>query len=62
VVEADSVRDLGPLSDLQMMVVCADGRERSREELRRLFAECGFRLQRVVATASPMSVLEGVAV
>jgi hypothetical protein len=62
VVEADSVRDLGPLSDLQMMVVCAGGRERSRAELGQLFAECGFRLQRVVATASPMSVLEGLAV
>jgi hypothetical protein len=62
VVEADSVRDLGPLSDLQMMVVCAGGRERSRAEFGRLFAECGFRLHRVVATASPMSVLEGLAV
>jgi hypothetical protein len=62
VVEADTVRDLGPLSDLQMMVVCAGGRERSREELARLFAECGFRLERVIATASPMSVIEGVAV
>jgi hypothetical protein len=62
VVEADSVRDLGPLSDLQMMVVCADGRERSRGELARLFADCGFALQKVIATASPMSVLEGVAI
>ncbi|HEV7518939.1 MAG TPA: methyltransferase [Thermoanaerobaculia bacterium] len=62
VVEADSVRDLGPLSDLQMMVVCVDGRERSRAELARLFAECGFALRRVVVTASPMSVVEGVAV
>jgi hypothetical protein len=62
VVEVDSVRDLGPLSDLQMMVVCAGGRERSRAEFDRLFRECGFRLERVMATASPMSVLAGVAV
>jgi len=62
VVEADSVRDLGPLSDLQMMVVCAGGRERSRAELDRLFGECGFRLERVMETASPMSVIAGVAV
>jgi hypothetical protein len=62
VVEFDTVRDLGPLSDLQMMVVCAGGRERSRAEFARLFAECGFRLERVIATASPMSVIEGVAV
>jgi hypothetical protein len=62
VVEADTVRDLGPLSDLQMMVVCAGGRERSRSELSRLFEECGFRLETVIETASPMSVIEGVAV
>jgi hypothetical protein len=62
VVEADSVRDLGPLSDLQMMVVCADGRERSQAELARLLADCGFSLRRVLPTASPMSVLESVAV
>ncbi len=62
IVEADTVRDLGPLSDLQMMVVCSGGRERSRAELARLFGECGFRLERVIATASPMSVVEGVAV
>ena len=62
VVEADSVHDLGPLSDLQMMVVCAGGRERSRAEFDRLFAECGFRLERVIATASPMSLIAGVAV
>jgi O-methyltransferase len=62
VVEADSVHDLGPLSDLQMMVVCAGGRERGAAELARLFAESGFRLARVLPTASPMSIIEGVAV
>ncbi|HZF10286.1 MAG TPA: methyltransferase [Thermoanaerobaculia bacterium] len=62
VVEADTVRDLGPLSDLQMMMVCSGGRERSREELARLYKECGFRLERVLATASPMSLVQGVAV
>jgi hypothetical protein len=62
VVEADTVHDLGPLSDLQMMVVCSGGRERSRGELALLYAECGFRLERVLATASPMSLVLGVAV
>jgi hypothetical protein len=62
VVEQDSTREIGPLSDLQMMVVCSGGRERGRAEYARLFAQSGFRLRRVVPTPGPMSVVEGVAV
>ncbi|HXO21678.1 MAG TPA: methyltransferase [Thermoanaerobaculia bacterium] len=61
VVEATTTRDLGPLSDLQMMVVCS-GRERGREELAHLYAETGFRLSRVISPPGPMSVVEGIAV
>jgi len=62
VVEADSTRGIGPLSDLQMMVVCSGGRERGHAEYARLFEQTGMRLRRVVATPGPMSVVEGVAV
>jgi hypothetical protein len=62
VVEQDSTREIGPLSDLQMMVVCSGGRERGRAEYARLFEQAGFQLRRVVPTPGPMSVVEAVAV
>jgi C-methyltransferase len=62
VVEDDSTRGIGPLSDLQMMVVCSGGRERGRAEYARLFERTGLRLRRVVPTPGPMSVVEGIAV
>jgi hypothetical protein len=62
VVEEDTTRDIGPLSDLQMMVVCCGGRERGRGDYARLFERAGFRLRRVVRTPGPMSVVEGLAV
>jgi SAM-dependent methyltransferase len=62
VVEQDTTRELGPLSDLQMMVVCSGGRERSRAEFAQLFERTGFRLRRVVPAPGPMSVVEGLAV
>jgi len=56
-VEDGSTRDIGPLSDLQMMVVCG-GRERGAAEYARLFEGAGFRLRRVVPAPGPMSVVE----
>jgi O-methyltransferase domain/Dimerisation domain len=49
----------GKLLDLHMMVVLG-GFERTEAEYRRLFADHGFRLTRVVPTASDISVVEGV--
>ena len=45
--------------DLHMMVA-AEGLERTEAEYRRLFANHGFRLTRVVPTATDISVVEGV--
>jgi ubiquinone/menaquinone biosynthesis C-methylase UbiE len=45
--------------DLNMLVMTG-GRERTEEEFRRLYEASGFRLTRVVPTASPSSVIEGV--
>lgn len=37
--------DLGRLLDLEMMVMCNDGKERTKPELRRLLSNAGFRLE-----------------
>jgi hypothetical protein len=47
------------LLDLEMLVM-AGGRERTEDQFRRLLAHAGIRMTRVVPTASPLSVIEGV--
>lgn len=42
-----------------LMLVIAEGRERTEEEFSRLYEAAGFRLTRVVATGTPISVVEG---
>jgi hypothetical protein len=44
-----------------MMLVCNEGRERSRADFRALLERAGFRLGRVVPTPTLMSVVEGLA-
>jgi hypothetical protein len=61
-VETFSTTGMGPLTDLQMMVACCEGRERSRAEYERLLAAAGFHLARIVPTPGPMSIVEGRAV
>lgn len=48
------------LLDLEMLVLTPRGRERTEQEYAQLFAAGGFELTRVVPTASPVSVVEGV--
>ncbi|OBA80615.1 hydroxyneurosporene methyltransferase [Mycobacterium sp. 1164966.3] len=52
---------MGNWLDLEMLLAL-DARERSSAEFERLFSRAGFRMTRVVATASPFSVLEAQAV
>ncbi|AKS31953.1 methyltransferase [Mycolicibacterium goodii] len=47
--------------DMEMLIGNA-ARERTEAQYRRLYTEAGFRLTRVVPTASPYSLIEGVAV
>jgi hypothetical protein len=47
----------GKLLDMVMLVV-PGGRERTEAEYRDLLSKAGFRLTRVVPTASPVSVVE----
>jgi len=51
--------DMNKVSDLVIMVV-APGRERTEEEFARLYAAAGFRLTRVIPTASALSIVEAV--
>lgn len=51
----------GKWVDLEMLVV-AGARERTADEYGRLFDQAGFRLNRVVETVSPLSIIEGIAV
>ncbi|BBX89894.1 hydroxyneurosporene methyltransferase [Mycolicibacterium boenickei] len=52
---------LAKWTDMEMLVGIA-ARERTEDDYRKLYQEAGFRLTRVVDTASPFSLVEGVAV
>jgi O-methyltransferase domain len=49
---------LGPLIDLNMMVMCT-GRERTLDEYRRLIEKAGFHFSKVKPIPPPMAVIEG---
>jgi hypothetical protein len=51
----------GKLLDLNMLVMTEGGRERSPAEYAILLSRAGFTLQRIVPTASPVSVVEAMA-
>ncbi len=51
---------VGKLLDLEMLIM-AGGRERTATQFRDLFTAAGLRLTRIMATASPTCVIEGVA-
>ena len=55
--EAPSMATFG---DLVMMLI-PGGRERTAEEFAAIFAAAGFRMERIIPTESPMSVIEAVA-
>ncbi|MDO3639560.1 methyltransferase [Mycolicibacterium arseniciresistens] len=52
---------IGLMLDLEMLVT-AGGKERTRAEYANLLARSGFRLQRVVDTVTPLSIIEAVPV
>jgi hypothetical protein len=57
----ETSEDYGALADLQMMVVCCDGRERGRAEYEQLLVAGGFRLARVMEAPTPVAILEAIA-
>jgi hypothetical protein len=46
--------------DIEMLVMTVGGKERTKEEFADLFAACGLRLNRIVPTGRPISVIEAV--
>jgi SAM-dependent methyltransferase len=60
VIEGPDTSADGTFMDIMMMVMCG-GRERTRNEFAAIFASAGFRLTSVIATATPLSIIEGVA-
>jgi hypothetical protein len=50
----------GKLLDLEMLVLTPRGRERTKAEFARLMRGAGFWLSRVIATESPLSIVEAV--
>jgi hypothetical protein len=50
---------IGKLSDIEMLVM-ACGNERTRPQFQDLFWEAGLRLTRIVPTATPLCIVEGV--
>lgn len=51
---------VGKLLDLNMLVMCPGGGERTESEYRTLFEAAGFQLTRVVPTQGDISILEGI--
>lgn len=54
--------DYGVMIDMHMMLVCGEGRERSRADFARLLSATGFRAERMLTTSTGMGIVEGVAV
>jgi len=57
VLPAGDTPHFGKLLDLTMMAMLT-GRERTRQEFSHLLGEAGFRIERVVETAAPTSLIE----
>jgi O-methyltransferase domain/Dimerisation domain len=58
VIEPGNAPDVAKFLDLNMLVL-PGGRERTAAEYRDLYAKAGFRLERIVPTPAPVSVIEG---
>ncbi len=51
---------IGKLMDVNMLVMCPGGKERTAEEFRILFAAAGFNLTRIVPIRGIVSIVEGI--
>ena len=61
VIKHDNNHHFGKILDVSMLSLL-DGRERTEEEFAEAFEKSGFKLNRIIPTASPYSLLEGVPV
>jgi len=60
VIKPGNTPDMGKILDLEMLVVTQGGRERTEAEYRALFEAAGFKLERLVPTMAPVTVLEAI--
>ena len=60
VVPPNNAPHYGKLLDLEMLVLTPRGRERTKAEFAKLLRGAGFRLSRVIATQSPLSIVEAI--
>jgi len=47
-------------SDIEMMVMLSNGRERTKSEFKNLFDQAGFKLNKIIPTSSELSIIEGI--
>ena len=62
VVGSANTSHLASFLDLEMLVVTQGGRERAEHEFQKLYEAAGFRLSKVIATHTVLSIVEGIAV
>ena len=60
VIAPGNERFFGKLMDINMLVMCPGGRERTEAEYRELFKSAGFELTNIVSTQSEISIIEAV--
>ena len=60
VMPEDSAQSRAKVLDIEMLVMTPGGRERTAGEFRALLASADLRLSRIVETALPICVIEGV--
>jgi hypothetical protein len=57
VIPPGNTPDFGKIIDLEMLMM-PGGKERTADEVEKLFAQAGFELTKIVPTRSPLSVIE----
>ena len=60
VIEEDNKPSFGKLIDIQMMVFMKKGKERTRKEYEALIRKSGLRINKIIPTISPVSLIEAV--
>jgi hypothetical protein len=55
-----NVPSVGKLLDINMLVMCLGGKERTEAEYHQLLAAAEFKLTRVIPTNSVVSIVEGI--
>ncbi len=60
ILDEENHASFGKLIDLQMMVFMEKGKERTRKEFESLLQQAGLRINRIIPTIAPVSIIEAV--